>query len=83
MTVMKELGLDDVEAVERLTQLAKLLPGLLPRLPAIKAKIVVTMAQDISVSSYPITSWCHLSGSYTNLTDNYHLCAISSMLKYG
>ncbi len=58
MTVKKELGLDDAEAVERLTQLAKLLPGLLPRLPAIKARIVVTMAQDTSVSSFPTTSRC-------------------------
>ncbi len=81
MTVKKDLGLDDAEAVERLTQLAILLPGLLPRLPAIKARIVVTMAQDTSVSSPPITSWCHLSGPYTELNDTYCLYAISSGLK--
>ncbi len=51
MTVKKELGLDDAEANDRLTQLATLLPGLLPRLPTIKAANVVTLAQDIPVSS--------------------------------
>ena len=56
MTVKKDLGLTDVEASERLTQLAILLPGLLPRLPTIKAKTVVIMAQDISVSHLLITS---------------------------
>lgn len=54
MTVKKELGLDDAEAVARLTQLATLLPGLLPRLPTIKARTVVTMAQDTSVRCFVI-----------------------------
>ena len=57
MTVKKELGLDDAEADDRLTQLANLLPGLLPRLPTIKAKTVVTLAQDITVSCLLIS--CH------------------------
>ena len=55
MTVKKELGLDDAEADDRLTQLATLLPGLLPRLPTIKAANVVTLAQDIPVSCLFIT----------------------------
>ena len=61
MTVKKDLGLSDAEANERLTQLAILLPGLLPRLPTIKARTVVIMAQDISVSRLLIiVSWRQL-----------------------
>lgn len=59
MTVKKELGLDDAEADDRLTQLANLLPGLLPRLPTIKAKTVVTLAQDITVSCCALLTSCH------------------------
>ena len=59
MTVKKELGLDDAEADDRLIQLANLLPGLLPRLPTIKAKTVVTLAQDITVSCCALLISCH------------------------
>ena len=51
-TMKQEMGLDDTEVEERLTKLVTLLPGLLSKLPVIKAKVVITLAEDISVSTY-------------------------------
>ena len=47
------MGLEDAEVEERLTKLVTLLPGLLSKLPVIKAKVVIRLAEDISVSDHP------------------------------
>ena len=51
-TMKQEMGLDDAEVQERLIKLVTLLPGLLSKLPVIKAKVVITLAEDISVSDH-------------------------------
>ena len=48
----QEMGLSNAEVEERLIKLVTLLPGLLSKLPVIKAKVVITLAEDISVSDH-------------------------------
>ena len=51
-TMKQEMGLGDAEVQERLIKLVTLLPGLLSKLPVIKAKVVITLAENISVSDH-------------------------------
>ena len=51
-TMKQEMGLGDAEVQERLIKLVTLLPGLLSKLHVIKAKVVITLAENISVSDH-------------------------------
>ena len=57
-TMKEGMGLEDAEVEERLTKLVTLLPGLLSKLPVIKAKVVIMLAKDISVSGHPGRPLC-------------------------